>query len=87
MSQMLSSVRALRKASARLIEVPAHQGRPLTEWADAAASRDGQEARRRLLHSAMPTVSGIAVRFVLEKTRRLTEWGTTGGQAAGGGRD
>ena len=63
--------RARRKVPIRFIKVPAHQGHPLNELANAAASRaavDGDEEATAVSHA-----DNRAVRFVFEQ--RLTEWG------------
>ena len=63
--------RARKKVPTRFIKVPAHQGHPLNELADAAASRaalDGDEDA-----AAVSYADSRAVRFVFEQ--RLIEWG------------
>ena len=63
--------RARKKVPTRFIKVPAHQGHPLNELEDAAASRaalDGDEEAAAVSHA-----DSRAVRFVFEQ--RLIEWG------------
>ena len=62
--------RARRKVPTRFVKVPAHQGHPLNELADAAARAavDGDEEAAAVSHA-----DSRAVRFVFEQ--RLIEWG------------